>query len=163
MPLNDQQLLDRFNARLPATGVLFGMKVLEVDQKAGRVRMSFEMDERFCNPRGTVQGGIVCAILDDAAAFAGIVALGEPGFIASMEMKTSFLAAALPGTLHAEGRCLKMGRSSCFLEADLTDSDGKLLAKLSSSAIPIRSDKKPQLVERATPSIEHQEGPFPSP
>lgn len=147
MPLDNQQLLDRFNARMPQTGILFGMKVLEVDQDSGRVRMSFEMDERFCNPRGTVQGGIVCALLDDAAAFAGIIALGEPGFIASMEIKTSFLAAAMPGTLFAEGRCLKMGRSSCFLEADLTDKDGKLLAKLSSSAVPIRSNLKPNLIE----------------
>ena len=146
MPLDNQQLLERFNARQAPTGILFGMKVLEVDNVAGRVRMSFEMDERFCNPRGTVQGGIVCAMLDDAAAIAGIVALGEPGFIASMEIKTSFLAAALPGTLYAEGRCLKMGRSSCFLEADLTDGEGNILAKLSSSAIPVRTEQKPNLV-----------------
>lgn len=146
MPLDSQQLLERFNARMPPTGILFGTKVLEVDQSGGRVRMSFEIDERFCNPRGTVQGGIVSALLDDASAFAGIVALGEPGFIASMEIKTSFLAAARPGTLFAEGRCLKMGRSSCFLEADLTDSEGNVLAKLSSSAIPVRTDQKPRLV-----------------
>lgn len=150
MPLDNQQLLDRFNARLPATGVLFGMKVLEVDQAACRVRMSFEMDERFCNPRGTVQGGMVAALLDDAAAFAGIVALGEPGFIASMEIKTSFLSAVPQGTLFAEGRCLKMGRSTCFLEADLTDAGGKILAKLSTSAVPVRSTQKPRLVERPT-------------
>ncbi len=147
MPLDSQQLLERFNAKMPPTGILFGTKVLEVDQAAGRVRMSFQIDERFCNPRGTVQGGIVAALLDDASAFAGIVALGEPGFIASMEIKASFLAPAMPGTLFAEGRCLKMGRSSCFLEAELTDSGGLLIAKLSSSAIPIRSGKKPRLVD----------------
>jgi uncharacterized protein (TIGR00369 family) len=150
MPLDDKQLLERFNARQPPTGILFGMKVLEVDQKNGRVRQSFELDGRFCNPRGTVQGGIVCAILDDAAAFAGIVALGEPGFIASMEIKTSFFSAVPQGTLYAEGRCIKMGRSSCFLEADLSDSDGKLLARLTSSAIPVRSEAKPKLVNAPT-------------
>ncbi len=150
MPLTAEQLIERFNAKQPPTGILFGMKVLEVDQDAGRVRMSFEIDGRFCNPRGTVQGGIVAAMLDDAAAFAGIIALGVPGFIASMELKTSFFAAAMPGTLYAEGRCLKMGKSSCFLEADLTAADGKLLARLTSSAIPIRSDQKPTLVEPKT-------------
>jgi uncharacterized protein (TIGR00369 family) len=148
MPLDNQQLLERFNARQPPTGILFGMKVLEVDQAGARVRLSFEIDQRFCNPRGTVQGGIVSALLDDAAAHAGIVALGEPGFIASMEIKTSFFAPAMQGTLFAEGRCLKMGRSSCFLEADLTDAAGTLLARLTSSAIPIRSSQKPQLVSR---------------
>lgn len=150
MPLDNQQLLARFNARKPATGVMFGMTILEVDQEASRVRMSFKIDERFTNPRGIIQGGIVTSMLDDAAAFAGIVALGEPGFISSMELKTSFFAPAMLGTLYAEGRCLKMGKSTCFLEADLTDPDGKLLARLTSSAIPIRSDQKPKLID--TPS-----------
>jgi uncharacterized protein (TIGR00369 family) len=147
MPLSAEQLIERFNAKQPPTGVLFGMKVLEVDQAAGRVRQSFEIDGRFCNPRGTVQGGIVTALLDDCAAFAGIVALGEPGFIASLELKTSFFAAALPGTLYAEGRCLKMGRSACFLEAELSDASGKILARLTSTAIPMRSSTKPNLVD----------------
>lgn len=147
MPLTNEDLLARFNARQPPTGILFGMKVLEVDQDAGSVRQSFEIDGRFCNPRGTVQGGIVAALLDDAAAFAGIVALGEPGFIASLELKVSYLSAAMPGTLFAEGRCVKMGRSACFLEADLMDGDGKIIAKLTSTAIPMRSTKKPILVE----------------
>lgn len=147
MPLDNQQLLERFNARMPPTGILFGMKVLEVDQKEARVRQSFAIDERFCNPRGHVQGGIICALLDDCAAFAGIIALGEPGFISSLELKTSFLAPAFSGTLYAEGRCLKMGRSACFLEAELSDAGGKLLAKLTSSAVPVRSGKKPKLIE----------------
>lgn len=147
MPLSPEQLIERFNAKQPPTGILFGMKVLEVDPAAGRVRMSFEPDERLTNPRGTIQGGMVAAMLDDAAAFAGIVALGEPGFIASMELKTSFFSATMPGLLYAEGRCIKMGKSSCFLEADLTDTDGKLLARLTSVAIPIRSNQKPKLVD----------------
>lgn len=146
MPLSDADLLERFNARVPPTGKLFGTRTLEVDSKGGRVRMSFEIDGRFCNPRGHVQGGIVTALLDDCAATAGIVALGEAGFIVSLELKTSFLAAASPGTLYAEGRCIKMGRSACFLEADLTDGDGKLLARMSSSAVPLRSKAAPQLV-----------------
>ncbi len=148
MPLDNAQLLERFNARIPPTGVLFGTRVTEVDQAAARVRMTFEIDDRFTNPRGNVQGGIVAALLDDAAAFAGIVALAEPGFIASLELKVSFLAPTPTGTLHAEGRCLKMGRSSCFLEADLTDPAGKLLARLTSAAMPLRSKEKPRLVDR---------------
>ena len=149
MPLTEEQLVERFNAKQPPTGPLFGMKVLGVDQDKGIVRMSFEPGAHLTNPRGTSQGGIVTAMLDDCAAYAGIVALGEPGFIASLEVKTSFLSPAYPGLLHAEGRCLKMGKSSCFLEADLTDADGKLLARLTSSAVPLRSTQKPKLVDAA--------------
>jgi uncharacterized protein (TIGR00369 family) len=148
MPLTSEQLLERFNARQPPTGILFGMKVLEVDQVKGRVKMSFTPDDRLTNPRGQIQGGMVAAMLDDAAAMAGIVAMGEPGFISSLEIKTSFFAPVAAGTVFAEGRCLKMGRSACFLEADLRDSEGKLLARLSSAALPVRSDVKPKLVDR---------------
>lgn len=149
MPLTADQLLERFNSRQPPTGRLFKMRVLSVDVEAQTVRMSFQPGEELTNPRGTVQGGIVTAMLDDCAAYAGIVALGEPGFIASLEVKTSFLAPAYPGLLYGEGRCLKMGRSSCFLEADLRDADGKLLARLTSSAIPLRSTQTPKLVDAA--------------
>ena len=151
MPLSAEQLLERFNTRQPPTGRLFNMQVLAVDTEAQSVRMSFEPSENLTNPRGTIQGGIVTAMLDDCAAYAGIIALGEPGFIASLEVKTSFLAAAYPGLLYGEGRCLKMGRASCFLEADLRDADGKLLARLTSAAVPLRSTQTPKLIE--TPNI----------
>ncbi len=147
MPLSGEELLVHFNARQPPTGPLLGMHVLEVDQAAGRVRIAYSPGDSLTNPRGTIQGGIVTAMLDDAAACAGIVALGEAGFIASLEIKTSFFAPAYPGPLFAEGRCLKMGRSSCFLEAELRDSEGKLLAKMTSTALPIRSAQKPKLVD----------------
>jgi uncharacterized protein (TIGR00369 family) len=148
MPLTSEKLVERFNARQPPTGILFGMKVLEVDQSEARVKLSFTPDDRLNNPRGMVQGGMVAAMLDDAAAMAGIVAMGEPGFITSLEIKTSFFAPTMAGTVFAEGRCLKMGKSACFLEADLRDGDGTLLARLTSTAFPVRSNVKPKLVDR---------------
>jgi uncharacterized protein (TIGR00369 family) len=149
MPLTAEQLIERFNARQPPTALLFGMTVTDVDPAQNIVRMTFTPGDTLINPRGTIQGGIVTAMLDDCAAYAGIVALGEPGFIASLEVKTSFFAPAYPGLLMAEGRCLKMGKSSCFLEADLMDKDGKLLARLTSSAVPLRTTQQPKLVTPA--------------
>lgn len=151
MALTAEELVDRFNAKQPPTGPLFGMKVMSVDTRANLVRMTFQPGDSLTNPRGTIQGGIVTAMLDDCAAYAGIVALGEPGFIASLEVKTSFFAPAYPGLLIAEGRCLKMGKSSCFLEADLFDEAGKHLARLTSSAIPLRTTQKPKLVAATPP------------
>jgi uncharacterized protein (TIGR00369 family) len=146
MPLTGDQLVERFNAKKPPTALLFGTQVLSVDVATKTVRMSFQPDDRVINPRGTLQGGIVTAMLDDCAAYAGIVAMGELGFIASLELKTSFFSAAYPGQLFAEGRCIKIGKSSCFLEAELTDADGKLLARLTSTAAPLRSRQPPKLV-----------------
>jgi uncharacterized protein (TIGR00369 family) len=144
MPLSPEQLIERFNARRPPTGILLGMTVLDVVPEAGRVRLSFSPDARFTNPQGMIQGGIVAAMLDDTAAYAGIVAMGEAGYITSLEFKTSFFAPAMPGLVYAEGRCLKMGRTACYLEADLVDEAGKLLARMSSTALAIRTARKPK-------------------
>ena len=37
----------------------------------------------------------------------------------------------------SKARCLKLGKRVAFMEADLTDGDGKLLARLTTSAVPM--------------------------
>jgi uncharacterized protein (TIGR00369 family) len=101
------------------------------------------------NPMGNVQGGIVVAMLDDAAAFAAIIKSGKRIGIPTIELKTSFFAPAKAGVpLYAEGRCLKLGKRIAFMEADLFDEEGTLLARLTTSAIPIELDGPSKLVDR---------------
>jgi uncharacterized protein (TIGR00369 family) len=98
---------------------------------------------------GNVQGGIVVAMLDDAAAFAAIIKSGKRIGIPTIELKTSFFAPAKAGVpLYAEGRCLKLGKRIAFMEADLFDEEGTLLARLTTSAIPIELDGPSKLVDR---------------
>ena len=146
MPLTDAQLIERFNTRRPPTGVLFKSQILEVRAEEGFVRVQYDISMDFTNPSGSVQGGIVAAMLDDACAFACIVKAGQPVYVASLEIKTSFFAAAKPGLLFAEARVIKLGRTIAFIEADLTDGDGKLLARMSTTTAPRLHDKPPNLV-----------------
>lgn len=149
MPMTDAELLETMNCRMPPTSALLGMTLLEVDSAARRVRMSFEAQPQFCNPAGNVQGGFVVAMLDDAAALACIVASGERVYVPTIELKTSFFAPAKAGVpLYVEGRCLKYGKRIAFAEADMTDADGKLLARLSTSVAPMVLATAHQLVER---------------
>jgi uncharacterized protein (TIGR00369 family) len=149
MPLSDDQLVERFNRRKPPTGILFKSNILEVRREDGFVRMSYDIGPDFCNPSGAVQGGIIAAMLDDTAAFACIVKAGEPIYVASLELKTSFLAAANQGILYAEAQCIKLGRTVAFMEASLMDGDGKILAKMSTTAAPRSVERKPSLIEVA--------------
>ncbi len=138
MAMNDAELLVRMNRFVPPTGVLLNMEILEIDSAAGRVRVRYQPGPEFTNPMGSVQGGIVVAMLDDAAAFAAIVKAGERIGIPTIELKTSFFAPAKAGVpLYADARCLKLGKRIAFMEADLTDEAGNLLARLTTSAIPI--------------------------
>ena len=121
MALNDDDLKARMNRFVPPTAAILGQEILEIDSAAGRVKMKFQPIDACRNPMGNVQGGIVVAMLDAAKA-------GVP--------------------LYAEGRCLKLGKRIAFMEADLFDEEGTLLARLTTSAIPIELDGPSKLVDR---------------
>ncbi len=150
MPLSDTDLAARMNRHRAPTSALLGMTVLAVDQQAGTVRLQFEPRPEFANPMGNVQGGFVVAMLDDAAALAAIVKAGRRIGIPTVELKTSFFAPAKLGApLFADGRCIKLGRRVAFMEADLRDEAGTLLARLTTSALPVAMDGQANLVETA--------------
>ena len=46
----------------------------------------------------------------------------------------SFLAAASPGVLYGEGGVVQLGKTLSFLEAHLSDADGRMLARSTASA-----------------------------
>jgi uncharacterized protein (TIGR00369 family) len=147
--MNDAELLDRMRRFVPPTADLLGQELLEIDSAAGVVKMKFQPRAECCNPMGNVQGGIVVAMLDDAAAFAAIVKSGERIAIPTIELKTSFFAPVRANTpVYATGRCLKLGKRIAFMEADLTDAAGTLLARLTTSAVPLPMPDSGNLVER---------------
>ena len=148
MAMTDAELLERMNNRVPPTSILLGTRILAIDSAAGTVRMSFQPRPEFCNPMGHVQGGFVVAMLDDCAAVAAVVKSGERIVVPTIELKTSFFGPAKLGqTLYGEGRCIKLGKRVAFMEAELFDEGGKLLAKLSTSAMPTPMPESAALVD----------------
>ena len=148
--MTDAELIERMNRRVPPTSLLLGTRVLAVDRAAGTVRMSFEPRPEFCNPMGNVQGGFIVAMLDDCAATAAVVASGQRIVVPTIELKASFFGVVPLGrTVYGNGRCLKLGRRVAFMEAELSDADGKLLAKLSTSALPTPMPDDAVLLEQA--------------
>jgi uncharacterized protein (TIGR00369 family) len=135
---SDAEVLARFanpKARPPCSQAV-GLEVLAVDQAAGSVRLRMHGQPEWCNPMGAVQGGFVTAMLDEAMAIAGIVA-GEMAFVVpTLELKVSFLRPCPPGPVEAVGRVVRWGRKAAFLEADLFDAGGALVARASSTVVP---------------------------
>jgi uncharacterized protein (TIGR00369 family) len=136
--MTDAELMERMNRFVPPTGVMLKQQIIELDSAAGRVKVRYQPGPEFTNPMGNVQGGIIVAMLDDAAAFSAIVKAGERIGIPTIELKTSFFAPARAGVpLFAEARCIKLGKRVAFMEAELTDEAGNVLARLTTSAVPI--------------------------
>ena len=111
-----------------------GLELLAVDQPRGMVEMAFNAAEHLCNKWGGIQGGNVAAMLDDAMAFAIGLNLDWGQISPTLELKVSMMAPARPGRLYAIGRVVRRGRSVGFVEGELYDAGGQLLAAGSSTA-----------------------------
>lgn len=135
---SDAEVLAKFQnprTRPPCSDTL-DLRVLSIDQAAGKVRIAMVGRPEWCNPRGALQGGFVTAMLDEAMAIAGIVA-GELAFaVPTLELKTTFLRPCDAGPVEAEGRVVRWGTKAAFLEADLFDAQGRHVARASSTIVP---------------------------
>jgi uncharacterized protein (TIGR00369 family) len=92
-------------------------------------------DERFTNPAGVLQGGFLAACCDSAMGAASVTWVQDRKvFSANVELKISFLAPVHPGgSLTCTSRVIAGGRRVAFVEAELTDDSGRLVAKASST------------------------------
>lgn len=91
--------------------------------------------EQFANPVGVMQGGLVAAFADTAMASATITNLqGRKAYSANTELKISFLRGAPIGELlTCTARVIGGGQRVAFVEAEVTDPSGNLVAKASST------------------------------
>jgi len=129
--LNDVPAYHRFH---PIAGAL-RERPTEFDIPNRIARATFEIGTEFTNFTGSVQGGIVASMLDEAMGLAaGAYIPSEMSFGATLETKITFLARAAPGQLLGEGRVLKVSKNIVFLSGQLFGADGRLCAVSSSTA-----------------------------
>lgn len=132
-------MTDSFLAHHPRSpaAALLGWELLAEDPAAGTIEVAFHPDARLLNPRGTVQGGFVAAMLDDTMGPALVSMTGGQVMPSSIDLTASFLRPVLPGRVIGRGRVVKLGKAVVFLEAELSDEAGTLLARATSSALPV--------------------------
>ncbi|WP_337187004.1 PaaI family thioesterase [Phenylobacterium sp.] len=107
-------------------------QVRVVSLEAGRAVIEYEVGPHMCHSGGVAQGGFVCGWIDAAMAHASISRSPDVTPM-SLELKVSYFAPARPGRVLAEGWIERAGRSTCFAEGRLTDLDGNVLAKATST------------------------------
>ncbi|MEX3944860.1 PaaI family thioesterase [Paraburkholderia sp. BR10937] len=81
----------------------------------------------FMNPAGQVQGGMLCAMLDDVTATLVTSTLGEGEHCATLNLNTSFLRPAKAGKLIGCATLVRRGRGVCNVNGELWQ-DKKLVA-----------------------------------
>lgn len=123
--------------RVPGPPIAATLDFTLTDLAEGEVWFSCEPHESHYNPIGLVHGGLVCTLLDSALGCAAHTLLPAGVGYTSIEIKVSYLRAVTPagGTLVAHGWVTKPGRRVMFVEGDVRDGAGKVVATASGSCL----------------------------
>lgn len=121
----------------PPIGTHMNMDLVSFSE--GDVVFSATPDVSHYNPIGAIHGGFIATLLDSAAGCAVHTTLPAGVGYTSLEIKVSFVRGltAETGEVRAHGWVTKPGRRAAFAEADLRDTEGRLLATASSTCLII--------------------------
>src|SRR5690348_2520722 len=125
--LENARRVQRGEAPPPPIGRLLGfvLKVIE----PGRAVFEMEAGEQHHNPMGTLHGGIYCDLADAAMGYAYAATLAEGESFTTVELKINFLRAVRKSTLTAEAKVVKAGSTLGYVECEVKDEQGRLVAK----------------------------------
>ena len=121
----------------PPIAKLIGFRPLSVEP--GHTAFELETDlERHANPMGTVHGGVLCDLADAAMGFAYASTLQEDETFTTLELKINFLRPVWRARLAASAKVVQRGRTVGLVECDVTDAEGRLVARASSTCMTLR-------------------------
>lgn len=118
--------------------------VLDLSAGDGRARCRLTVDERHTNRHGALHGGIVACLLDNAMGATGSLSVDETGLwpMLTLSMTTNYLASAEEGDeLTAVGRVTGGGRSVRFIDGELRDGAGRLIATSTGTFKPLPKER----------------------
>lgn len=107
----------------------------------GEPVVEFEATERHANPMGTLHGGVLCDLADLAMGMAYASALAPGESFTSLELKINFLKPVWRAKLRAVGRVVKQGKTVGLVECDITDEQGALVARATSTILTLRGEQ----------------------
>ena len=128
-------MTDTIDARANTLTDAMGLIRIVALDPAGRATLEYEARPEMCHSGGVVQGGFITGWIDAAMAHAAIAANGMAVTPMTLELKVSFFAPARPGRVIAEGWVERAGRRTCFYEGRLSDLNGTVLAKATSTIL----------------------------
>ena len=130
-----EQQLANGTYHLPPLYETLGMRLTRIDADAAEVTM--RVDAQLYNQRGTLQGGFVSTLADAAIDLAWATLLDEEQHYAALELKANFLRPIHEGRITAHAHVAHRGRTIGLVECDVSDEEGKLLARLSCTTMNI--------------------------
>lgn len=119
----------------PPVARLLGIRLITIEDGAAVCEM--EVRPEHANPMGTLQGGVICALVDAAMGMAYASRLEEGETFTTLELKTNYLRQVTEGTLTATGRVVHRGRTIGLTTCDVADEQGRPIAHATSTCMTL--------------------------
>lgn len=122
---------------IPAPPIASHINLEIAEARTGEVVMRATPDDSLYNPIGSVHGGFFATLLDSVCGCAVQSTLPAGQAYTSLDLNVSFLRAITSdtGPVVATGRVTKPGSRAAFVEADIRDGQGRLLATATSTCL----------------------------
>jgi uncharacterized protein (TIGR00369 family) len=118
---------------------LIGFHVEEIS--GGRAVASMRSGPQHANPMGTLHGGVLCDLADAAMGMAFASTLAPDESFTTTELSINFFRPVWQTVLRAEARVVNRGKNMGYIECEVTDQDGKHVAKASSTCFVLRGEQ----------------------
>jgi uncharacterized protein (TIGR00369 family) len=132
-------LIERARASKVPIAELIGFSVEEIG--AGRAVALLQSGPQHANPMGTLHGGVLCDVADAAMGMAFVSTLAPDESFTTMGLSISFFRPVWQARLRAEARVVNRGKNVGYVECDVTDEDGKQVARAHSTCIVLRGER----------------------
>ena len=134
---SDYQITELNEHKPPFIQLLNG-EIIAADSEAQSCTFEFRPTTDHCHSVDVVQGGFITVMLDAAMSHAVFAHLGPEGVVAlsSLEVTTRYHAVTRggEGPVYAKGWIRQATYKTAFMESELLDEDGELLATAQSVA-----------------------------
>jgi uncharacterized protein (TIGR00369 family) len=136
-----RRLFDQWAAggELPQIAKLIGFRLAEYSPD--RAVMEFESGPQHANPMGSLHGGVLCDIADAAMGTAWATGLGDDETFTTIELKINFFRPVWSARLTAAASVVRRGKTLGFIECDVRDDKGNLVARASSTCMTLRGEQ----------------------
>jgi uncharacterized protein (TIGR00369 family) len=140
--LAEKELVRRLNASNTARQFGFVLAAAEPGRAVVRMRVA----ERHKQVHGVVHGGVLAALADTAGGLATYMSVPRGSRVATVEMKMNYLEPVEKGTVVADARMIRVGKTLAVVECDLRDETERLVGKalMTFSIGPVERRNKPR-------------------
>ena len=122
----------------PPIAKLIGFEVEKIEH--GHAVAVLKGGPQHANPMGTLHGGVLCDIADAAMGMAFASTLEPEESFTTISLAINFFRPVWQSQLRAEARVTTRGKNIGYIECEVTDEEGKRVAKATSTCYVLRGE-----------------------